>query len=414
MARPRTGASLARSKCTRHGGRCYRGLYYDHAGKRREMQIHALSKPDARRVVEQVAAIAALDQAGITTRAERTTLAEYARGVYMRDIESDGGVAESTAIKKMEQLEDHILPALGHLTLAELSTETVHAGLRRRRSLRGPRAGQPLAQSTLHGLDRVLSAVVHHAALRGYYGDKAKTEEERGQWRKPWRGIGKPKAKVRPSLDREELARVVRAADEVGGPRIAAAVLLAAAAGVRRGELQKIRRGHLRRDANGDYDVLIPEPKKDTVRAAYLTGAPARVIEAYLAQPAPSDAADAPLFPVTRTIRGARREGRRIVTAPVSREGEEMRSYVVSDTQWARIKERAELPPEFRFHDLRGAFAKLLSTELSEADVQRAMGHERAETTRIYTRTTRDGALRRAGEVLAQLPLFGEPEEAAE
>lgn len=405
MPRPRTGAALYESRCARHGGRCWRGVYYDADGRRRETQLHSMAKPDARRVVERLAAEAALDQAGVTCRAERMTLADYVRDVYLPDIERSD-LASSTVTKKAEQLRDHILPALGRLRLVELTTEAVHGALRRRRVLRGPRQGEALSAQTLHSLDRVLSAVVHHAAARGYFGPAAERDEARGAWRKPWKSVRKPRPQVRAMLDRAELARVVDAAREVGGLRLASAVLLALAAGARRGELAEIKRGHVRPVSTGAapaVDIIIPEPKKGGVRPAYLEGAPARLLMAYLASTA--GAPDEPLFPATVTSRIKRKVGRRWEVVTRSRAGDPMRSYVVSDLQWERIRERAELPPGFRFHDLRGAFAKLLSTELAEADVQRALGHERAETTRIYTRTTRDAALKRAGAVLAQLPL---------
>lgn len=411
MARPRTGGGVYPAECKRHGTRaCWRIVYYDHTGTRRFQRVHGVSKPEAREVWQHLSAQALLEQAGAAMPAERVTVRDYARDIYLPDLEASG-LKMSTVEKRIEVLETHILPMLGALRLSELSTSAIQK-LRQARVKRGPREGELVSPSTLHGLDRALSAMVHHAAARGYFGDRAQREEEQGRWVKPWRSIQAPKAQVRPQLaSLDDFGRVIRAAVEEGGLRLGAAFVLAAVAGLRRGELGRVNRGHVTLGADG-VDLLVTMEKTGTVRPAHLRGEAAELIRQYvesLGDIGPGE----PIFPSTRRTRiRTGKHSFRIASEP----GDRMRGYVVSDAQWARVRARAALPENFRFHDLRGAMAKYLSAHLAEADVQRAMGHESPTTTRIYLRTTRDAALQRAAEAFAQLQLFGElgDEEVAE
>lgn len=415
MARPRTGGGVYAADCKRHGPRaCWRIVYYDHTGTRRFQRVHGVSKPDAREVWSQLSAQALLEQSGAATPAERVTLRDYARDVYLPDLEQSG-LKMSTVEKRIEVLETHVIPLLGGLRLSELSTAAIQK-LRGARVKRGPRKGEAVSPSTLHGLDRALSALVHHAAARGYFGERAQREEEQGRWMKPWRSLPAPPAQVRPQLaELADFSRVIRAALDEGGLRLGAAFVLAAVAGLRRGELSRVDRGHVTMHPDGAIDLLVVMEKTGSIRPAHLRGAPAELLRQYidsLGELAPGD----PIFPATRRTRI--RTGKRSFRI-ASEPGDRMRGYVVSDAQWARVKARAGLPEGFRFHDLRGAVAKFLSGHLAEADVQRVMGHESAQTTRIYLKTTRDGALSRGAAVFAQLQLFDDeqpeqPEEAAE
>lgn len=407
VARPKTGGGVyPLHDCDRHGGKCWRVVYYDHAGQRRFQRLHGCTKPEAREAWMQLSSAALAEQVGARVPAERVTVAGYYRAVYSTWLDRDSGLAETTVVKRHQHFRDHLLPALGTLKLAELTTESVQR-LRRRRVQNGKRKGQLIHPAYVAGLDRTLTAMAHHAAERGYFGERARLEEEQGRWRKPWKSIREPEPPPRIDITAHELASLIREAEAMGGLRLAAVVLFSVTTGARRGELRELRREHIRPVQGKPYgeawDILVPQPKVGEPRAAYVQGAPARMLARYL-DTLPDETPW--VFPATRSARTRVGTGRRSHVVVRTRAGDQMRSYPLHDEQWRRLRERMGWPDGVRVHDLRGAYMRLLhQMGLSEHDVQRVIGHRSIDTTRRYLRTARTGSLVRAAEIVGALPL---------
>lgn len=418
MARPRTGAAIYRSTCKRHGGKCWRGVYYDSDGVRREVRapLHGLSKPDARLIVERLASQAALDQAGVTTRADRITLKEY-WAVYIADIEADRAHAESS-VKKKHEHGRHILPTLGALRLSELDEAAVQAARRKWRTRAryegDPNAGQPLSPRTEYAVDKTLTTVVQHAARAGIFGEAARREALAGRWRKPWRSPPRPKATEVEVLETPaEFGAVLAAAHAEGGVMLAAAVVLLAVTGQRRGEQSGLRLSDVRTDARGRMTIRTYQPKTGKTVTAIVSGDARAVVEAWLKERAERWPDSDVLFPRTVSRVEARRYRRRTEAVTVYAAGSERSGYVISDRAWQRIRERAGVP-WLHVHGMRHSLARWLDEAgTSERAIQDVFGHASRDTTRRYTFRAPREAAEAVAKVTAtlKLPFFEERSE---
>lgn len=389
----------------------WRVRYPDHTGRMVDRTIPnsaTLSKPEAEAIRARWAAEALLYRTGVKVQADHVTLHDFWTREYWPELEA-GKVAESTAVLKARQYKHHIRPHWGHLPLSQCDERAAAAFklLTAKRAHAGKKKGAPLDATTIHGVDRTLSAILHHAARLGYYGPEAAEQERRGKWVKPYTSPGAPSGEVeRPTLETlADAAAVISAARTVpdsalDGLMFATAVMLAIVTGQRRGEQPGQLVADVKPDGEG-FRVITRASKTSKNRVHHVAGGPALLLRAWLETRAAFLAAagveSVYLFPHLRT---ARHRGRVAHHVGARRDG-----YVISDGWWSTLRERAELDPSFRVHDLRGVFAKTLNKYVTPGELATLMDHADLKTQRRYTKTAPGALQREAGEVFAGMEL---------
>jgi len=381
----------------------WRAVFYDRDGRRVERRIVAPTKRAARQLWADMAAEAQRERRGLVIRGEHTTLGDYWREHYAPWMHR-AELAESTVLKREQVWALHLSRRLGRVPLSRLDGSTVPPALDK---MRNRKTGAPLAPSSRAYVERALTAALHHAAAAGYLGPEVARAERAGTWRKPWRSRRAAALPRWGLTSLAELAALLRHAQRIGGRRLALAIALAVTAGHRRGEQREIEWAHCT-EAEGGWIVRVWKTKNRKPRAALLAGPLAELMSAHRLDLDKLGLSDTRwVFPAMRT-RVRKRQGRRELLAE---RGGQVARHVVSDAAWDSLRAAAGLPgPEsdrpFRFHDLRGSHAKLLTRlGLPERDVQRAMGHSSPEVTRIYTAEMLDDAAARAAALYAQLEL---------
>lgn len=372
----------------------YRVPWVDHTGRRRWKRLQNVDLKTALEWQRQQTARAVLEHAGAKLPAERITVAEWApRYFAMAEIKA------STHRNQAGIYERHLAPTLGAVPLAGLTPAVVSTWLRHLTMAppeRAKKVGRPRREhasaSLKHRAEKVLTAMVRRAAWEGLFGDRYQGARV-SAFQKPWHGVTVPKVEAigRPGLSTpEEYRRLLGAAFEVGGDRLVVACLFAMLAGHRRGELPHLRwnddvvfrredgtpileaaRVHEAVSVRVHVRASFAKSKKD--RAATIADRGAVVVLARWRQQHPEAAH---VFEATRPhyLRG-------VEVAPAGRP----LSDVVAYEQWVRVREVGQLHPAFRFHDLRGSYAKsLLRSGLDLQQVQKLMGHASMETTRRY------------------------------
>ena len=296
--------------------------------------------------------------------------------------------AKTTAKESRIMSAAHILPTLGEIPLADLSTPQVRDWLgslaraparrRRRNGAPAPKAPKGKAPSadpetfrrrkaTANRVFSLLRAALNHA----WSNDKAPSADA---WKrvKPFDRTDKPRVRY---LTVEEVRRLVNAADPDFRPLVRAAVLT----GARYAELRGVRAGDFHPDAQ---TLRIAEPKSGRVRHVPLTAEGVALFEELTA----GRAADAPVF--------VREDG-----VPWAEDWQIRPMRAAS--------ERAGIVPAVHFHLLRHAYGSLLARAGTPLQViAAALGHSDTRMThRHYAHLQPDFV---AQTVRANLPTFAE------
>lgn len=372
----------------------WRVPWVDHTGKRRWKRLQNVDLRTALEWQRQQQARSLLEQSGARLPAERTTLAEWSARYF-----AASQVKASTHRNQAGIYERHLAPHLGSVPLAGLTPAVVSTWLRHltmappeRAKKTGRPRREPASPSLKARAEKVLTAMVRKAAWEGLFGDRYQGAKV-SAFQKPWHGVSVPKveASARPGLSTpEEYRRLLSAAFEVGGDRLVVGCLFAMLCGHRRGELPHLRwnddvvfrrqdgapildAAHVHEAVSVRVHVRASFAKSKRDRASTVADRGAVVVLARWRQQHPEATH---VFTATRPhyVRG-------VLVAEAGRP----LSEVVSYEQWVRVREVGQLHPAFRFHDLRGSYAKsLLRSGLDLQQVQKLMGHASMETTRRY------------------------------
>ena len=395
--------------------------WYDHSGRRRRRRLKGWSKDDARKLWLANSTRGTLEQHGVGTPAERMALQEYVERHWLPERRKE--VSEDTLRGEVGIWERQMRKGLGSKRLSELDPITVRGFLQSMKQLKGKsrkkKRGRPAmvpASPQMQGRAlKLLTVICRRAAQDGYFGPEF-AGAGLARWSKPWLGVKPAKApKVeRARLRSPEIARVIEAARQVGGERLALAVTLGVLCGLRRGEVRKLDFGDLRPvDAQGDpvpwedaAQVVIrvrPENAKSRTMRHVNLGHPGAVsmLRRWRSHHDALGRAgeDAPLFQLARTI-APRGE---VVAEAGQRLGKLFTSKV-----WAKVVAVAQVDSDLRFHDLRGTFIAQVQRAGFHARVaQHLAGHVSLQTTqKSYDEVGRtDDRLDVAAKAFAQLEL---------
>jgi integrase len=331
-------------------GRRYEISFTDSTGRRRWRVVEGGEK-DARAALEE---IRGRKRRGEKIAPSRKTVAEVAADW----LSEQSNLRPGSRARYASALNRHIIPRLGRKRIASIEVDHIAALIRDVREGRGPdgEAIKPLAPWSIRGVLVPLSRIFAYAMRRGYVASNVVSQLERGE--RP--GVGRRDQRV---LDRDEIARLLDAADPEYRPLLTCAVF----SGLRLSELCGL--------VWQDVDFAAGE-----LHVRYQLGRDGSRVE----PKTPQARRDVAIFPalakMLREHRAASRYSRDLDPVFTSSAGTPLSFRNVQRRAIGDSAQRAGLNsdgrPRLRLHDCRHTFASLLIDQgLDPVYVSRQLGH---------------------------------------